>query len=129
MFDLAHSLNIKAIILYEQDKFKEAEQNYLEALEVRKKIVADFGKQYSDRIAQILSNLGLLHCQTKKYELAEKEYLEAIEIYNQIITEYGLGRGGDIALTYLNLGYLNRCTMGKSHYLLPRINQHLQQII
>lgn len=106
---LAHSLNIKGIILYEQKKYQEAEDCYFESLNIRRKLVADFGDQYLERVAQILSNLGLLHNEMKKIDEAEKEYLEATNIYRKIISESGLGRGGDICYTLLNLGYLNRC--------------------
>jgi tetratricopeptide (TPR) repeat protein len=108
-FSLAHSLNIKGIILYEQKKYQEAEDCYFESLNIRRKLVADFGDQYLERVAQILSNLGLLHNEMKKIDEAEKEYLEATNIYRKIISESGLGRGGDICYTLLNLGYLNRC--------------------
>ena len=109
LFDLAHSLNVKGIILYEQGKYEEAETTYLESLDIRRKIVADFGDKYLERVAQILSNLGLLHCCMRKIEEAENDYLEVLNINKKIISEYGLGKGGDITFTLLNLGYLNRC--------------------
>lgn len=108
LFDLAHSLNVKGIILYEQDKFKEAEECYFESLIIRRKLVLDFGEQYSDRVAQVLTNLGLLHCNTKEYDKAEKEDLEAIDIYKKLILNYETNNEGDIAIILLNLGYLNR---------------------
>lgn len=109
LFDLAHSLNIKGVILYEQKKYEDAERTYLESLDIRRKIVADFGDKYLERVAQILSNLGLLHCDMRKFEDAENDYQEALSIYKKIISEYGLKKGEDITFTLLNLGYLNRC--------------------
>lgn len=108
LFDLAHSLNVKGIILYEQGKYKESEGCYKESLSIRRQLVADFGERYSDRVAQILTNLGLLHCDTNEDEIAEAEDLEAIEIYKKLISDYEEKHEGDIGIILLNLGYLNR---------------------
>lgn len=108
LFDLAHSLNIKGIIMYEQGKYKEAEILYNESLSIRRQLVNDFGEEYSERLAQILTNLGLLHCDTKEYEKAEIEDLEAIEIYKSLISKHKANYVEDIAIILLNLGYLYR---------------------
>jgi tetratricopeptide (TPR) repeat protein len=80
---VATSLNNLALFYCSQGRYKEAEPLYLEALDLRKRLLGD---NHPDVAASLNNLAGLYHFQGR-YKEAEPLYLEAINIAIQALGE------------------------------------------
>jgi tetratricopeptide (TPR) repeat protein len=78
---VATSLNNLAHLYESQGRYTEAEPLYLEALDLRKRLLGD---NHPD-VATSLNNLAALYCYQGRYTEAEPLYLEAIKIATQVL--------------------------------------------
>ena len=65
-----------------------------------------YGYKYNDIVAQTLTNIALLNCNTYHFQESEKQYLQLIDIYKNLSENFGQKHECDLALVYLNLGWL-----------------------
>jgi tetratricopeptide (TPR) repeat protein len=102
---------------------KEAEPLYLQALELRKKLL---GNEHPD-VAISLNNLALLYNTQGRYEEAELLYLQALELRKKVMSE----DHPDVATSYFNLGGLyhqqGQYQKAKSLYL-PALHIYQQRL-
>ncbi|TRT70015.1 MAG: tetratricopeptide repeat protein, partial [Microcystis sp. M_OC_Ca_00000000_S217Cul] len=75
------SLNNLAALYDSQGRYTEAEPLYLEALDLRKRLLGD----NHPSVALSLNNLAALYCYQGRYTEAEPLYLEAIKIATQVL--------------------------------------------
>jgi CHAT domain-containing protein/tetratricopeptide (TPR) repeat protein len=84
--DYAFNLNIIADQYYRVGKFSKAEDIYLEALNIRKRVV---GEEHLD-YATSLNLLGNLYNKIGKYDMAEPYYIKALKVIKNNIGEESL---------------------------------------
>ncbi|MEM8640686.1 MAG: tetratricopeptide repeat protein [Cyanobacteria bacterium P01_G01_bin.54] len=113
---LATMLNNLAELYRVQGKYEQAEPLFLQALEIRKKVL---GEDHSD-VALSLNNLAALYYGQGKYEQAEPLFLQALEIRKKVLGE----DHSDIAITLNNLAELYRA-QGKYEQAEPLFLQNL----
>ncbi|MCB9351207.1 MAG: tetratricopeptide repeat protein [Lewinellaceae bacterium] len=65
--------------------YDRAEEVYLEALEIRKRLVLDNPQRYEPDVATTQNNLGIMYSDLNAYDRAEVVYLEALEIYQRLV--------------------------------------------
>jgi tetratricopeptide (TPR) repeat protein len=101
---LAQLINALAICLRQLAQYKEAEQYYSRALEIR---VAHFGELSVD-VAQSHNSIGCLHQDLGNYDLSEYHLVRAIELRERLLG----AQHPDVAMSLCNLGGL-KLAMGK----------------
>jgi tetratricopeptide (TPR) repeat protein len=101
---LAQLVNALAICLRQLAQYKEAEQYYSRALEIR---VAHFGELSVD-VAQSHNSIGCLHQDLGNYDLSEYHLVRAIELRERLLG----AQHPDVAMSLCNLGGL-KLAMGK----------------
>ena len=103
---VATSLHQMGYYLQRLNNFKEAEQDYKAALEIRRRLSAT-DPAYEPGLANTLNNLGILHRNMNDYTQAAKEYAEALEIYRKLAAADPAAYEPDLAMTLNNLGILH----------------------
>ncbi|MBD2624907.1 tetratricopeptide repeat protein [Trichormus variabilis] len=96
--NLANSLNNLAFLYYSQGRYSEAEPLYIQALELKKRLL---GELHPD-IATSLNNLAALYASQGRYTEAEPLYIQALEL-KKCLPE---GSHPDIATSLNNLAAL-----------------------
>ena len=96
--DLATTLNNLARLYKSQGRYEEAEPLYIQALEMRRKLL---GEEHP-YVAITLNNLARLYKSQGRYEEAEPLYLQALEMKRKLLGE----EHPDIATTLNNLAKL-----------------------
>ena len=81
--ELARSLNNLAVLYDSQGRYEQAEPLYIQALELRKRIL---GENHPDT-ASSLNNLAILYYSQGRYESAEPLYIQALELTKRILGE------------------------------------------
>ena len=82
--DLAITLNNLAVLHDNTKRYKEAEEEFNEALTIRRQLAEQNPDAYLPDVAMTLNNLGLLHSDTNQLDKAEEEYNEALITYRQL---------------------------------------------
>ena len=85
---------------YTSNRVEEGILVLLEALEIASQI--EEGAE--DRIAHILTNLGVIYNETLQYDKCEDVYLKALEIYRKLAKSYPVEYESDLANTLSKLG-------------------------
>lgn len=80
-----------------------AEKDYLEALEIYRRLAEEDPGKYEPYVAALLNNLGSAHTELKMYDAAKKEFNEAIEIYQHLTWEHPGVYEADIQSIYQEL--------------------------
>ncbi|WP_445253324.1 tetratricopeptide repeat protein [Nodularia sp. LEGE 04288] len=96
--DLATSLNNLALLYESQGRYDQAEPLYLQALELRKRLLGD----NHPLVASSLNNLALLYNSQGRYDQAEPLYLQALELRKRLLGD----NHPDVATSLNNLASL-----------------------
>jgi len=81
--DFASTLNNLALLYDSQGRYDQAEPLYLQALELRKRLL---GEEHPD-VATSINNLALLYKSQGRYDQAEPLYLRALELEKRLLGE------------------------------------------
>ena len=77
---IADAANLLGNLYKGTNRIELAEQEYLQAKEIREQLVEENSSAYRPDLAKICNNLGLLYTDTNRLKLAEQELLQAKEI-------------------------------------------------
>ena len=105
--DVATTLNNLATLHYFLNQYTTAEKEYLEALDIFRKLAKENPDVYLGDVASMLNNLGAMHKDLSQYTTAEKEYQEALNIFRKLAKENPDVYLGNVAMTLNNLGILH----------------------
>src|SRR5262249_44765736 len=97
------TLNNLANLHSAKNELAEAEAEYAEALEIRRKLAAVNPSAYLPDVAGTLNNLALLHSNKNELAEAEAEYAEALEIYCKLAAVNPSDYLPDVAMTLMNV--------------------------
>ena len=118
---IADAANLLGVLYKNTNCMDKAEQEYLQAKEIREQLAAENPSAYQPYLARTCNNLGILYKSTNRMELAEQEYLRAKEIYEQLAAENSSAYQPDLAMSCNNLGILykstNRMELAEQEYL------------
>jgi tetratricopeptide (TPR) repeat protein len=87
-----------------------AEEEYREALDIRRTLAAGNPQAYLPDVAMTLNNLAVLHSATQQLSLAEEEYREALDTYRTLAAGNPQAYLPDVAMTLNNLAVLHKAT-------------------
>ena len=104
--DVATTLNNVAVLHKNLTRYDEAENEYNEALAIRRELAEANRDSYIGDVAQTLNNLGNLHQTLTRYDEAEKEYNEALKIRRELAETNRDAYIGKVAQTLFNIAYL-----------------------
>jgi tetratricopeptide (TPR) repeat protein len=99
-------LNSVAVLYSDTNRYKEAEEYYKEALDIRRKLAGENPSAYNPDLAMTLNNLANLYNKTNKYKEAEEYYNEALDIYRKLAGENQSAYNPYLAKTLNNLAAL-----------------------
>ena len=85
-----------------------AEEEYKEALAIRRELAKKNPGKFEPLVADILNNLAILHRNLNRYEEAEEEYKEALTIRRELAKKNPGKHSPSVALTLNNLAVLHR---------------------
>ena len=107
LINVATTLNNLANLHSAQNEIAIAEQEYQEALQIRRKLAVKnpFLLPY---VATTLNNLAILHKNKNETAIAEQEYQEALQIYKELAVENPRSFRFYIATTLNNLAILHK---------------------
>ncbi|MBQ9349250.1 MAG: tetratricopeptide repeat protein, partial [Oscillibacter sp.] len=95
---------------HKSNHFEQGEQNYKEALEIRRRLAEANPAAYEPDVALTCNNLGNLLSDTNRMEEAERYYTEALEIRRRLAEANPAAYEPDVAGTCNNLGILLKDT-------------------
>lgn len=95
---LTKSLNNLAALYHSQGKYRMAEDLYLKALEIKRRIYPE----ENEEIALALQNLAILYSAKRDYEKAEAHFLQALRIRERVLP----ANHADLARTLQNYALL-----------------------
>ena len=99
--------NLAALVSDDTHRRGEAERQYQEALDLRRKLAKEKPAVYRPDVAMTLSNLAnLISDDTQRRGEAEKQYLEALDIYRKLAKDNPAVYLPDVAQTLNNLANL-----------------------
>jgi tetratricopeptide (TPR) repeat protein len=104
---VATTLNNLGILYRNTSRFKEAEQAYSEALEIRKTLAAANKDAYLPDVAMTIHNLGLFHFSRKNFPEAFAKLNEAREIRETLAQKNPPAFDLDLCQTLIPLGILH----------------------
>ena len=102
----ATTLNRLGNIYSSLNNFSQAEEIYLQAIDIYKRLYQIEPEKYGSDVALLLNNLGLLHMQKDLLDQSEKELFEALTIYRSFDNQ-SIEIKYTIAMILLNLGLLH----------------------
>ena len=108
--DVTNSLHGMGYKLQKINHFTQAEDEYNEALTIRRKLAKDNPDAYLSKVANTLNNLAALHNVTNRHQEAEAEYIEALTTYRQLADNNPDVYLPDVATTLNNLANLHKVT-------------------
>ena len=98
--------NNLAVLYSDTQRFKESEDVYKAAIEIRERLVKENPKAYEPDLARSYYNLALLYYKIQRFEESEKMYKAAIEIQERLEKENPKAYEPDLANSYNNLAVL-----------------------
>jgi hypothetical protein len=117
----AKTLNNLAVLHEAKNELTTAEAEFVEALEIYRKLAAVNPAAYLPYVATTLNNLAVLHAAKNELTTAEAEYVEALEIYRQLAIVNPAAYLSYVAKTLNNLANLhkakNELVPAKSEYV------------
>jgi tetratricopeptide (TPR) repeat protein len=105
--NVATALNNMANLHADLMRYKEAEQEYQEALEIRRRLTKTNRDENIEDLAMLLNNMGNLHKVLIRFEEAEQEYQEALEIYRGLAETNRIAHIHGLATILNNLALLH----------------------
>ena len=105
-YDLGRLYNLLGILYKAQNQPKESEKYYLDAIEIRKRLVEKNADAYEPNLAASYNNAGALYSDQGQSDKAEKYYLDAIEIQKRLVEKNADAYEPDLAASYNNAGAL-----------------------
>ena len=105
--NVAWTLNNLANLHSDTHYFKAAEDEYREALGIRRELAKTTPEAYLPDVAMTLNNLAVLHYYTHDFKAAEEEYREALAIYRELAKTTPEAYLPDVAMTLNNLANLH----------------------
>ena len=107
---VADTLNNLGCLHYQTQCFDKAEQEFGEALEIRRRLAESDPDIFDRDVAETLNKLAALHSNTRRFEKAEQEYKEAREKRRRLHAKNPDAFDSDVADTLNNLAILHSCT-------------------
>ena len=108
--NVAWTLNNLANLHSDTHYFKAAEDEYREALGIRRELAKTTPEAYLPDVATTLNNLAILHSDTHDFKAAEDEYREALGIRRELAKTTPEAYLPDVAMTLNNLAVLHYYT-------------------
>ena len=103
-YDLGRLYNLLGMLYQAQNRSEEAEEYYLAAIEIQKRLVEKNADAYEPALAASYNNAGVLYSDHGQSEKVEKYYLAAIEIRERLAEKNADAYEPDLALSYNNAG-------------------------
>ena len=98
--------NNLAVLYSDTQRFKESEDVYKAAIEIRERLVKENPKAYEPDLARSYYNLANLYYKIHRFDESEKMYKAAIEIRERLVKENPKAYEPDLARSYYNLALL-----------------------
>jgi len=102
----ADTLNNLANLHKNRNEYDAAEQEYTEALGIRRELAAADPAVYRPDVAMTLNNLAVLHAGRNQFDAAEEEYTEALGIRRELAAADPAAYRPYVAMTLYNLAIL-----------------------
>ena len=96
--------NLLGLLYHSQNKPEKAEEYYLAAIEIMKRLVEKNGDVYEPALAASYNNAGIFYKNQGQSGKAEKYYLAAIEIQKRLVEKNADAYEPDLAMSYNNSG-------------------------
>ena len=103
-YDLGSLYNLLGLLYEAQNRSEEAEEYYLAAIEIMKRLVKKNADAYEPDLAASYNSAGIFYKKQGQFEKAEKYYLAAIEIMKRLVEKNGYAYEPALAASYNNAG-------------------------
>ena len=103
-YDLGRLYNLLGVLYDLQNRFEEAEEYYLAAIEIMKRLVEKNADAYEPALAASYNNAGNFYSGQGQSDKAEKYYLAAIEIRERLVKRNAEAYEPNLAMSYNNAG-------------------------
>ena len=103
-YDLCRLYNLLGMLYQAQNRSEEAEEYYLAAIEIMKRLVKKNGDAYEPALAASYNNVGIFYYKQNPSEKAEKYLLAAMEIKERLVEKNIDTYGPDLARSYSAAG-------------------------
>ena len=103
-YDLGRLYNLLGLLYKAQNRSEEAEEYYLAAIEIQKRLVEKNADAYEPALAASYNNVGIFYDNQGKRDKAEKYYLAAMEIYERLAEKNAAAYEPYLAGSYNNAG-------------------------
>ena len=103
-YDLGGLYNLLGLLYHSQNKPEKAEEYYLAAIEIMKRLVEKNGDAYEPALAGSYNGAGIFYDNQGKRDKAEKYYLAAIEIQKRLVEKNADAYEPYLAGSYNNAG-------------------------
>ena len=103
-YELAELYNLLGLLYEAQNRSEEAEEYYLAAIEIMKRLVKKNADAYEPALAMSYNNVGAFYSDHGQHEKAEKYFLAAIEIRERLVKKNADAYEPDLATSYNNAG-------------------------
>ena len=105
-YDLGRLYNLLGLLYEAQNRSEKAEEYYLAAIEIMKRLVKKNADAYEPALAMSYNNVGAFYSDHGQPEKAEKYYLVAMEIQKRLVEKNAEAYEPDLAGSYNNAGAL-----------------------
>ena len=120
-YELAELYNLLGLLYEAQNRSEEAEEYYLAAIEIMKRLVKKNADAYEPALAMSYNNVGAFYSDHGQHEKAEKYFLAAIEIYERLVEKNVDAYEPALAMSYNNAGAFyykqNQSEKAEEYYL------------
>ena len=105
-YDLGSLYNLLGVLYHSQNKPDKAEEYYLAAIEIQKRLVEKNADAYEPALAGSYNNTGTFYAVHGQPQKAEKYFRDAIEIYERLVERNADAYEPYLARSYNNAGNL-----------------------
>ena len=103
-YDLGRLYNLLGLLYEAQNRSEEAEEYYLDAIEIMKRLVKKNADAYEPALAASYNNAGIFYKKQGQPDKAEEYLINAIEIYERLVEKNADAYEPDLATSYNNAG-------------------------
>ena len=103
-YDLGSLYNLLGMLYHLQNRSEEAEEYYLAAIEIMKRLVKKNADVYEPDLADSYNNVGVFYDDQNQPEKAEMYYLAAMEIQKRLVKRNADAYEPGLAMSYNNVG-------------------------